>query len=223
MSNKQHVIIKGTKDGLTFVLDDLCSFEDLVHELEEKLSSKHYLQNDGRNVRVNVLVGNRYLTEELAEILYKTIQTGKTLLVEMLESNVLTRDESETIRRNSQVHSVTKVIRSGQVLEMEGDLLLIGDVNPGGSLVVTGNIYIMGALRGMAHAGCNGNTEAVVAASIMAPSQIRIAHYIKQEANRTEQKEREMECAYLDNEVNEVLFTSIQQLYKIRPSVSNPL
>src|SRR5699024_6098067 len=68
--------------------------------------------------------------------------------------------------------------RSGQVLRVEGDLLLIGDVNPGGKVVATGDIYIMGNLRGIAHAGINGNRKAIIAASYMKPTQLRIADYI---------------------------------------------
>ena len=58
---------------------------------------------------------------------------------------------------------------------MPGDLLLIGDVNPGGTVIAGGNIFIMGALKGFAHAGCYGNDQAVIAASSMKPSQLRIS------------------------------------------------
>ena len=71
--------------------------------------------------------------------------------------------------------SVAKIIRSGQVLNVTGDLLLIGDVNPGGTVIADGNIFILGALKGIAHAGFDGNTEAVIAASVMKPSQLRIS------------------------------------------------
>ena len=48
---------------------------------------------------------------------------------------------------------MTRVISSGQVFEVPGDLLLIGDVNPDGTVRAGGNIYIMGQLKGIAHAG----------------------------------------------------------------------
>src|SRR5699024_10424628 len=76
------------------------------------------------------------------------------------------------------IKAFNRVVRSGQVLRVEGDLLLIGDVNPGGKVVATGDIYIMGNLRGIAHAGINGNRKAIIAASYMKPTQLRIADYI---------------------------------------------
>ena len=45
--------------------------------------------------------------------------------------------------------TVARIIRSGQVLQVAGDLLLIGDVNPGGTVIAGGNIFIMGALKGL--------------------------------------------------------------------------
>ena len=68
-------------------------------------------------------------------------------------------------RQEHEIVSVTRIIRSGQVLKVPGDLLLIGDVNPGGTVMAGGNIFVMGILKGIAHAGCYGNEEAMVAAS----------------------------------------------------------
>lgn len=217
---KHRVTIKGTKEGLTFLLGDHCTFEDLLQELKEKLSSKHYQKDDGRPVRVNVVVGNRLLTSEQEQELKSIIQEGKNLQVEKFDCNVITKEEAERIRKNSQVHSLARVIRSGQVLEIEGDLLLIGDVNPGGSVIVSGNIYIMGALRGSAHAGCNGNQEAVIAASIMAPAQLRIANLFKQDLDQIEESVREMEYAYINKEENDISFAKIQHIQKMRPALS---
>lgn len=57
-------------------------------------------------------------------------------------------------------------------MEVEGDLLLVGDVNPGGKVISTGNIYIMGNLYGIAHAGVMGDREAFITASYMKPTQL---------------------------------------------------
>ncbi|UTW68948.1 hypothetical protein KHA80_17145 [Anaerobacillus sp. HL2] len=64
------------------------------------------------------------------------------------------------------------------MIEIIGDLLLIGDVNSGGTVVATGNIYIPGVLRGIAHAGSKGNKVVVISASRMEPSQLRIAEIV---------------------------------------------
>ena len=65
-------------------------------------------------------------------------------------------------------------LRSGQEVEYEGNIVIIGDVNPGAILKAKGSIIVLGTLRGVAHAGLGGNLEAVVAAYNLLPTQLRI-------------------------------------------------
>jgi septum site-determining protein MinC len=59
---------------------------------------------------------------------------------------------------------VNKTLRSGQRIEHDGDVLIIGDVNPDAYVIASGNIIVMGTLRGIAHAGARGDETAVVMA-----------------------------------------------------------
>lgn len=69
-------------------------------------------------------------------------------------------------------------VRSGQLVNFDGNLVVVGDVNPGGEIIATGNVVIMGSLRGIVHAGANGNKEAIVVALNLQPTQLRIADVI---------------------------------------------
>ncbi len=69
---------------------------------------------------------------------------------------------------------VDKSLRSGQRVEHGGDILILGDVNKDAEVVATGNIIIMGTLRGVAIAGALGDEASVVVALRMEPQQIRI-------------------------------------------------
>lgn len=73
---------------------------------------------------------------------------------------------------------IRSTIRSGQCVDYDGNLVIIGDVNPGGQVVAKGNILVMGSLRGIAHAGSDGNSRAIVAAFKLQPTQLRIAEVI---------------------------------------------
>jgi len=57
-------------------------------------------------------------------------------------------------------------------------VVILGDANPGSEIVATGDILVMGALRGMAHAGAEGDVSAIVAAFRLKPTQLRIAEII---------------------------------------------
>jgi septum site-determining protein MinC len=69
-------------------------------------------------------------------------------------------------------------LRSGQKISSNGNVVILGDINPGAEVVARGNILVMGSLRGIAHAGAGGDETAVVAAFRLNPTQIRIANHI---------------------------------------------
>lgn len=73
---------------------------------------------------------------------------------------------------------VRRTLRSGQRLCYSGNVVILGDVNPGAEVVAAGNVIVMGVLRGVVHAGANGNEEAVVLAFRLRPTQLRIAGHI---------------------------------------------
>ena len=71
-------------------------------------------------------------------------------------------------------------LRSGQRMESEGSLVIIGDVNSGAEVMASDNIIVLGALRGLAHAGAKGNKQAIIAAGLIDTVQIRIANIVKE-------------------------------------------
>jgi len=73
---------------------------------------------------------------------------------------------------------ICRHLRSGQKIFCEGNLVILGDINPGAEVVAGGNIVVMGTLKGMAHAGAFGDDTAVISAYRLSPTQIRIANHI---------------------------------------------
>jgi len=219
MKKIQNVTIKGTKDGIILHLDDSCSYEELKKEIDFKLSESSRSRED-RLITVKVQVGNRFLTDVQEEELKDLIRQKKNLVVDTIISNVILKEEAEKQKKENEIISVAKIIRSGQVLQTPGDLLLVGDVNPGGTVIAGGNIYIMGMLKGIAHAGFYGDNHAIVAASVMKPSQIRISDCITRAPDHYQGGEaREMECAYI-NDNNQITVDRLQALIHIRPNIT---
>ncbi|WP_456278119.1 septum site-determining protein MinC [Bacillus sp. AK128] len=218
-TKQQYVTIKGTKDGLTLHLDDRCSFQELLSEIEDKLSANQQTQPDRPHIVVHVKVGTRYISKDQEEMLSTLIGKKKNLVIGSIDSEVITMAEALEWKKQSEVSTVCKMIRSGQILEVPGDLILIGDVNPGGTVIAGGNIFIMGALRGQAHAGNTGNNEAVVAASIMKPTLLKIANVINRAPDRFQEERNEMECAYI-NKDEQIIIDRLQVLSHLRPNLT---
>ncbi|WP_146812715.1 septum site-determining protein MinC [Halobacillus faecis] len=216
-ANVQKVMIKGTRDGLTLHLDDQCSYSSLLKELQNQLSMNG-LTDEHPMIRVTIKLGNRYLNEEQKEKLTEVVREKQKLVVEKIESDVLTKKEALEWKENTEITPVAKTVRSGQLVEVKGDLLLIGDVNPGGQIKATGNIFVMGSLRGIAHAGFEGDTNAVIASSYMQPSQLRIADQL----SRSPDYESEgvyMECGFIDESMEKIRIDRIQEVVKKRPDL----
>ncbi|ENH97954.1 septum formation inhibitor [Gracilibacillus halophilus YIM-C55.5] len=211
---KQFVTIKGTRDGLTLILDDTCAFEDLLGELERVLTAND-IEGDEPMVTVTVKIGNRYVTQKQEDQLRETIRKQKKLVVEEITSNVILKEKALQWKEESEVRLHQKIVRSGQVLEVTGDLLLVGDVNPGGKVVASGNIFVMGNLRGIAHAGVKGNKDTIIAASLMAPSQLRIAEVISRSPDH-DTEGVPMECGYIDTSKDQIVMDQLARLAKTR-------
>ena len=85
------------------------------------------------------------------------------------------QEEEILIDEGTGTRLIKQTIRGGQKSNYPGDIVIIGDVNPGGEIEAAGDILIFGKLRGAAHAGINGDTSAKIVAVELTPLQIRIA------------------------------------------------
>ncbi|MFZ5817188.1 MAG: septum site-determining protein MinC [Bacillota bacterium] len=190
---RQDIVIRGTtKTGLLLLLPDEMEFPVLCQRLKERLSqSGRFFAGAG----VAAHVGQRSLTETEQATLAQILREAEMTLLKVVEGGDPVAEAhaaakaAEEARRTHALPAaglvpsetalvVTKTLRSGQEVRHQGDVIILGDVNPGAVVIASGHIVVMGALRGVAHAGCTGNTEAIVAAAKLRPTQLRIAHVI---------------------------------------------
>nr|WP_306220199.1 septum site-determining protein MinC [Cohnella sp. WQ 127256] len=176
------------------MLDDQCEFVTLLDELNAKLD-KHVQQFTGPIVHIFIKLGARQLEEEDKERIRSILRRQGNLLIQSIESDPPTVDP--TLKIAPTLHTMTGIIRSGQTMEFDGHLLLLGDVNPGGTIKCSGDVYVLGALRGSVHAGVEGDVNAIIAASLMKPTQLRIADIISRPPDEWTSAEPWMEYAFL--------------------------
>ncbi len=109
----------------------------------------------------------------------KTIVSAQSLgyksqfIIDNHQNETLNINEKNLTFSKTNFHQGT--VRSGEYLESPGDLLILGDVNPGAKVSAEGNIIIWGRLLGIAHAGSKGNSKATISALQLSPVQLRIA------------------------------------------------
>lgn len=204
--NENTVIFKGTKNGITVVLDENTPYEEIKAALAEKTrSAKDFF----RDAKTAVMFKGFHLTDAQENELLDVINANTDLNIsfcisedndepEIATPTFTPKKEEETA--NTEAASDNKLnqllsealvtakknlttfhkgsVRSGQSIRFPGSIVVIGDVNPGGELIAEGNIIVLGILKGLAHAGCSGSHDCFVAALNMRPTQLRIAELI---------------------------------------------
>ncbi|MFD1206981.1 MULTISPECIES: septum site-determining protein MinC [Sporosarcina] len=217
MAKQQYVIIKGTKDGLVLKLDDKCAYSDMIAELRNKVNENSL---DGI-AEVKIHIGNRYCNEEELKEIMNVVHESPHLRVSKIQSEVITIEECNRRVVENQSETFIGIVRSGQVVEAEGDLVVIGDVNPNGRVVAAGNIYVLGRLKGIAHAGAEGNEEAVIAASFLEATHLMIADKMETMTDELTilAEQPEMECAYIHPN-GFIAIDRLQELRILRPHLS---
>ncbi len=81
-------------------------------------------------------------------------------------------------------------LRSGQRIEVDGSIVILGDINPGAQVTAGGNVVVLGCLKGTVFAGEPSDKEAFVAALIMEPMQIKIGGCIGRSGDQKGRKQR---------------------------------
>ncbi len=181
MSNA--VVIKGTTYGFSVYIDEQAEFSAICEELAEKFkeSSKFF-----GAAKMALSFHGKQLTEKEERTLLDIIaESSDVHIVCVIEHNT----ETEELHRRSLEEKLQALdettgqfykgnLRSGQVLETETSIIIIGDVNQGATVTSKGNIIVLGSLFGTVYAGAGGNGDAFVLALELDPVQIRIADTI---------------------------------------------
>ncbi len=136
---------------------------------------------------VSDALDNIFGEETNTEIKVEAEQIDKPEVHEVIQHNdcaiqvsVSKDDSEEVVQKKSEAEKLPtlylrKTIRSGQSISSDGNIIVIGDVNPGAEIIAKGDITVWGILGGIAHAGSNGNEFARIRALKLNPVQIRIA------------------------------------------------
>lgn len=196
------VQIKGIREGLLITLGD-GEWIDIRDTLLNQIDS----QNDFlRGARIVLDVGNRPLSavelSKLRDIISdkgltlwavlsfspKTIDTAQTLGL----ATRLSKPSPEAINNLPETRIsdgedailIKRTLRSGFSLQFPGHVVVFGDVNPGAEIIAKGDILVWGRLRGVVHAGADGDEDACVCALDLSPTQLRIAGQIAVAPNR---------------------------------------
>ena len=195
--NQKSVLFKGMLDGLHIQVEPDIELESLEEALETRFKKgKKFFEGTTVNL---VFSGKKFSEQERQRIL--NFVAPQVNLGTVVFSEAIDEEKAETHYfdgiEEGQTRFYRGTIRNGQRISYEGNIVVIGDVNPGGEVVAGGNIMVFGALRGMAHAGVSGNHDAIVAAFSLQPTQLRIGSIITRPPEGDAEKPSYPELAYI--------------------------
>lgn len=174
------VKIRGSKHGISVKLDAGASYEDLKNDVASEFKGAEKFLGEEK---LAVSFEGKYLTEQQQEELVDIIhQNCNVHIVCIMDQNPEQEKKFQKTVQETMMEFDASTgqfykghLRSGQVLEFEQSVIVIGDVNPGASIISKGNIIILGSLRGTAYAGASGKKNCFIVAMDMQPIQLRIA------------------------------------------------
>jgi len=193
---KPKVQIKGIGEGLLIILGE-GNWQDLHDFLLEQIDQQAEFL---RGARLALDVGNQVLKAvDLGQLRSQLLDREITLWA-VISNSPTTEQTAQTLGMATRIEKVKpehveppasgathmgeqaillhRTLRSGFSIHFPGHVVVIGDVNPGAEIIAGGNIIVWGRLRGMVHAGAEGNVNAIVCALDLMPTQLRIANQI---------------------------------------------
>lgn len=155
---------RGTRSGIVVSLDA----DDTPSTLQSTLTS----QRDLLSGKVFIEIGGR--------VSWEAIEAVRAAAEEAEGSVVEVRPPSAVVQAKGETVIVARTVRSGARVDSSGSIIVIGDVNAGSELIAEDDIIVLGALRGVAHAGANGNEKAIIWAQQILAKQLRIGNALAQ-------------------------------------------
>jgi len=204
MPAKQVITIKSQGDRINILLDENADFDTLTATLRKKMSdARQFFEG----AVMNIAFQGRELVEIEKIQLMNVITTETTMKATLVPNEEerqsffiprlikrakepkeppVIKEEPKTVPMSPPTMGYDEWntayyqggLRSGQTIKFDGSVVILGDANPGSEVIATGNVIVLGSLKGMAHAGCNGDTSCFVSAQVLQPTQLRIANLI---------------------------------------------
>ncbi|MBR5565010.1 MAG: septum site-determining protein MinC [Roseburia sp.] len=198
----QTVMIKSNKYGINLILDPNIAFVDLLKAVIEKFKeSEKFFKNSKLGISFE---GRRLSGEEEQKIIDAITENTSIEILCVVDNSEESAEKmkaqidaySEAIEReyakamSSSGEFYRGTLRSGQVLESDASITILGDVNPGARVTSGGNIVVLGALKGNAQAGIYGDTSCFILALEMEPIQIQIGNLLAKSPDKEKKKRR---------------------------------
>ena len=196
----------------TATLESATALDIKISEFTEQVEAptfeiKEEISPDVTNALDNIFGEESAQTPIKAESqeIHPVLQHDEIIAEQMVEQEIKEQTDEEILAQKNEAESLPtlylrKTIRSGQSISSDGNLIVIGDVNPGAEIIAKGDITVWGILGGIAHAGSEGNNYARIRALKLNPVQIRIGEVFARRPDTVNLPFIQKSCEYTPEE-----------------------
>lgn len=178
--------LKGDRRGLHLLATNFTDEGALIDDLTHTLNTRHkFLGAAGIYLEVGMPLTSS-LFQRIAEVFAGFPDLTLKGILRLDPSGVISLEAKKTL---SPPLIVRHTVRSGQQIMHQGDLIVIGDVNPGATIIAAGDIMVFGWLRGTVYAGQPQDRSRYIYALRLQPAQIKIGDIIALGDSQGEQPE----------------------------------
>lgn len=179
----ENIIFKASKNKLIVVFNDgkkNFNFNEVRDNFCDRLDKSEKFFCGKNKMDFDIEFKGHDFSSEQKEKLTSIFYDRVGINMDISKKNDKEKLENGEMVNNKDLKSIVykNSLRSGQFLHYDGNVILIGDVNSGAEIVAMGNIFVMGKVKGMLHAGANGNKNCIITALNIFAMQIRIADII---------------------------------------------
>lgn len=175
------IILKGDKNGFSVIIDDKANYGAALKEMKDLIiqqNAKSTNENDDV-IYFTVKTGRRLLTEDQKNDIRDFFDEYPQLTLKDIEADVEDNLKVADILKANRTNVESRIIRSGQKIDYEGDLIFLGTLHRDAQVRASGSIYILGDVNGIVHAGFPDNTNAMIFGNLKDVDQLRIADVIE--------------------------------------------
>ncbi|WP_334352396.1 septum site-determining protein MinC [Companilactobacillus sp. HBUAS56257] len=175
------IILKGGKDGFSVIFSDLANYDSAFKELKDLIMQQNVKSTNENDdvISFTIKTGNRLLTSEQKQKIIEFFEKYPQLELKDIESDVESKDVVAEILDKNKTNVESGIVRSGQKLEYNGDLIFLGTLHRDAQICATGSIYVLGQVDGVIQAGYPNNTNAIIFGNLKDVDQIRIADVVE--------------------------------------------
>ena len=180
---KDAVLIKSFPNGITLLMKEDASMEEILQELTVKFTEA---RNFFGSSTMALSMEGRKVTEAEEILILDTIRVNSNVRIACIvgHDDDTNKNFIKALQHMDKKLSGTEggqfykgTLKNREVIETENSIVVLGDVYPGSAVFSAGNIIILGGLYGEAYAGGDGREDAYIVALEMEPERLKIGDF----------------------------------------------